>query len=245
MTAIRTDAIAANPWIFYRFGAYEADSFLLKRGETSRPGHQVNMVRSNQPGKGRRAGRQYAVLAMACCSFALLNGCAATNQAQHDPLLGDPKGVAPAVPAAPPSKTSSIAPPPMTPTSGTNAALAANTLPNGKPLAIKEATWQRHGPAPAKQPSQTPVPVVQHVPREGQPSNNVQTTGWTPADSPEAFLQSRNILNPQQEKIPEGVRVSGFVRDRTTPTRLHFIEATAVDYATAVRALAQQVDQLR
>jgi len=139
----------------------------------------------------------------------------------------------------------------MTPTSGSNASLAVNTLPSGKPLAIKEATWQRNGPgpAPAKQLSQPTGPTVQLVPREGQPSNNILTTGWTPAgpraDSPEALLQSRNVIHPQQEKVPEGVRVTGFVRDRTTPTRLHFVEATAGDYATAVSALAQQADQLR
>jgi hypothetical protein len=206
------------------------------------------MVRPRKPGEDRLAGRRYAALValfFSVASFALMNGCASTNHAQGDPLVGEQKGTQPVNPPTVPAKTSSvIPPPPMTP-SGSNAALAS--LSGGRPLAIQEATWQRNTQSPPGNIGPGAGPQVQAVPREGQ--TPIQPTGWAPSgpstDSPDAMLQSRGVLNPQQENVPEGVRVSGFVRDRVTPTRLQFVEATARDYATAVQALVQQIDQLR
>lgn len=181
-----------------------------------------------------------------CVGLVTVNGCSSVKHTHGDPLIGEHKGNIAPVPPAPPAKTSSVDPPTMTPT-GSNAALAVNTLPGGRPLAIQEASWQRNAQSPA--PGPVGVPQVQAVPRVGQTPGNIQMAGWSPtgptAESPEAMLQSRRVINPQQENVPNGVHVSGFVRDRTTPSRLHFVEATARDYNTAVQALVQQIDQLR
>src|SRR5262249_3075990 len=148
ITAIRADAIAAFLQNFYSGITRRTDSFLLKRGEASRPGQRLNMVRPRKPGEDRLAGRRYAALValfFSLAGFALVNGCASSTHAQGDPLVGEQKGTQPINPPTPPAKTSSITPPPMTP-SGTNAALAS--LPGGRPLAIQEATWQRNTQSP-------------------------------------------------------------------------------------------------
>ena len=215
------------------------------------------MVWTSESGQDRHASRCQAVLIVAslCCAcFALMNGCASNQHSHGDPLVGEHKGNPQGASPLAPAKTSSLNPPPPMVPSTSNAVLAANSLPGSRPLAIQEASWQRDQTPGAV--SAVPVvpaktgggPVVQPVPREGQ-LVPVQMTGWSPsgptADSPDALLQSRQVLNPQQEKVAEGIRVSGFVRDKVTPNRLHFVEATARDYLTAVQALVQQIDQWR
>src|SRR5882724_11030109 len=101
ITATRADASAAFPRNSYRPVPCEPDSFLLKRGETSRPEQRLNMDRSREPGEDRRAGGRHVALAAAifcCAGLGMVNGCSTTKHAQGDPLIGEHKGIISPVP---------------------------------------------------------------------------------------------------------------------------------------------------
>jgi hypothetical protein len=129
-------------------------------------------------------------------------------------------------------------------------------------------------PAPVN-PGQTPItPVSQQSPRvEAVPKDtsftaaptqsiqpaavavqSIQPTGSWAASSPpvgpsaeqlKKMLDDRGVSSQQQQNVPGGILLRCYVTSQADPSARQVYETTAVDYATAVQAIAQQIDQHR
>jgi hypothetical protein len=178
-----------------------------------------------------------------------------------DPLLGP--APPPATQPTPPANAAAqggLPPIPANTTNATTAALAGQT----PPLAITAAdSWIRKvdatpSPAGTINAPITPVsqPKVYAVPRDdgfaanaGQP---IQTTGSWAATNPttaapnqdqlKQLLDQRHVIGQSQDNVPGGVHLVCIVNLPPSTTNQRY-ETTAVDYATAVQAIVQQIDQ--
>lgn len=216
------------------------------------------------------ASRVLCPLSFVLCGW--LAGCNSLGSNQNsgpvmgDPLKGEfgPRGVPPPKTPTPYKKTSAgleaVPPIPSANSAGSTAALAGNTgLKGGRPLWIGDGL-ARNDPARGMVAAngvalRRPEPIVQEVPldgpRPGPVPNVVQPVGGTntgPApsyDQLQAQLRDRGVIFQKVDPVPEGVKVSCIVPNRANPMVNRCLEATARDYAAAVQALIQQVDQQR
>jgi hypothetical protein len=74
-------------------------------------------------------------------------------------------------------------------------------------------------------------------------SRNPPPMGVVTPEGLEATLKGKGAIGLKQETVPEGVRVSCYVPQRTNPANLQYLETVARDYQSALQAILQQVDQ--
>jgi hypothetical protein len=186
------------------------------------------------------------------------------QQSAGDPLLGPTPPLAnqPTAPAAG-NAQAWLAPIPPAAGVATNAALAGQS----QSLAIGGAPsgdgWLRKIDAPPT-PGQTPItpasqqsqPRVEPVPKDNSftaiPGPAIQPTGSWAASSPPAgpspeqlkqLLDARGVIGQKQEIVPGGILLRCVVTSPANPNANQVYETTAVDYATAVQAIVQQIDR--
>jgi len=87
---------------------------------------------------------------------------------------------------------------------------------------------------PVQRPTPVPLPAASAVPSV----NNSATT----IDQLEAQLKTHGATLQRQEQVAGGVKFTCAVPNRLNPDINRFYEATASDYASAVRAVLQQID---
>jgi len=178
---------------------------------------------------------------------------------------------APATATAPTrSKSSALPALPASNSSSSNVAMVVGEpLPGTRLLAIEDGTknsgtWQGQGPPPGtgatltngltpsaggggvqlnrpeaivepvQRPTPVPLPAASAV---GPASNAAMDTAQL-----EAQLKMRGVTLSRQDKVAEGVKFTCAVPNRHNPDINRFYEATASDYASAVRAVLQQID---
>jgi hypothetical protein len=174
-----------------------------------------------------------------------------------DPLLGEfgPKGVPPAKTLTPYQKTSAGPVPPI-PTA--NSATSTAALAGGRPLSINGG-----GFAAASQPAGTltgsggiilrppeAIPSVQEVPLDThRPGGNTGLPASTWNSQIPSYqqlqdqLRARGVTFQKADPVADGVKLTCIVPNRLNPQVNRFYEATARDYAAAVQAVVQQIDQ--
>jgi hypothetical protein len=177
-----------------------------------------------------------------------------------DPLLGPSP---PPATATPPATAQAWLPPiPQNSGGATNAALAGQTQPP-QALAIGSPPsgegWLRkidNAPTTLRAPI-TPVsqPRVEPVPKDNSftvaASPAIQPAGSWAAGSPSAaptpeqlkqMLDARGVIGAKQEVVADGIHLRVAVSSPANPDSNQIYETTAVDYATAVQAIVQQID---
>jgi hypothetical protein len=216
--------------------------------------------RRAKPAPGRTSAPAALALGCACCLLvATGSGCkTGAGARKDDPLFGlKPPTVAPVPPSdhaqspnSPPQASWNNVPPIPTLTSAdSNAALAS--LPGARPLRINETP-----------PPKSTGPTVQPIPRDVPTNPGLLTTGgWqqapaTPASTtnasanpivnqtPEqalALLKQRGVLSHKVDVVPEGVRLTAVVPDRTRPGQFLTREVRAASVQAAVQALLKQL----
>jgi hypothetical protein len=198
----------------------------------------------------------------------------ASNDKMGDPLMGWAPPPAAPTPPANAAAQAPVPPIPTTSTSATNASLAAQTQPAPLAIGASDS-WIRKvdTTAPATTGAGnvpiTPVsqPKVYELPRDdgvaanaGQtPSQPIQPAGsWSAASGPPAvatatapnpdqlkqMLDQRHVVGQKQDVVAGGIHLTCVV-NVPPATSNQIYETTAVDYATAVQAIAQQIDQHR
>jgi hypothetical protein len=189
-------------------------------------------------------------------------------QAAADPLVGgDPAQKATATTTAPTrSKSSAVPALPASNSSASNAAMAiGEPLPGSRPLAIDDRAknanaWQGSVPRPGaaagtltngssagvgvqlQRPEAVVDPGHQPTPVPLPPASSLAATGVPSNDLLQVQLKQHGVTYQHQEPVAGGVKFSCAVPNRHNPNINHIYEATASDYAGAVRAVLQQID---
>jgi hypothetical protein len=135
------------------------------------------------------------------------------------PAGGAPGGIIPASGKAPIVQPIPRDPGFMGPVTAGNPGMNSN--PGGAVVAA--GSWSSGTPAPS---STAPLPPLGVVTPEV-----LQDT-----------LQGKGAVGLKKENVPEGVRVSCYVPQRSDPFNLRYLETTAADYPTALQALLRQVE---
>jgi hypothetical protein len=199
---------------------------------------------------------------------------ATTHQSAGEPLFGETP-LNPAQPTPPANAQAWLAPIPSASGVATNASLASQTqslaiggAPTGEGWMRKIDGTPTPGQTPINPVSQQSTPRVEAVPKDNsftaaptqsfQPAaavpQSIQPTGsWaaaTPPAGPSAdqlkqMLDARGVNGQQQQNVPGGILLRCYVTSKSDPSARQVYETTAADYATAVQAIAQQIDQHR
>jgi hypothetical protein len=199
---------------------------------------------------------------------------ATTQQSAGDPLLGPaPANANQSTPPA--NAQAWLAPIPSASGVATNASLAGQTQSLAIGGAPTGEGWMRKidgTPAPVG-PGQTPItpvsqqsPRVEAVPKDNSftaaptqsiqpaPAQSIQPAGSWAASSPpvgpsaeqlKKMLDDHRVNSQQQQNVPNGILLRCYVTSPADPSARQVYETTAVDYATAVQAIVQQIDQHR
>jgi hypothetical protein len=250
-----------------------ADPFLLEPAWDGSLGNSMSLQRLQginrraKPAPGRMSAP--AALALCCALLGSGTGCKTGigPKKNEDPLFGlKPPTVAPIPPSdqahantdSPQASWNNIPPIPTMTSAGSTAALAS--LPGAKaPLRINDA-----------QPARNTGPTVQPIPRDVPANPGLLTTtgGWqTPpatyaaggATSPPlnpgnpaanqtpeqalAELKTRGVLSHKIDAVPEGIRLTALVPDRTRPGQFLTREVRAPSVQAAVQTLLKELAQ--
>jgi len=216
--------------------------------------------RRAKPAQRRTSAPAALALCCACCALVSAGSGCKTGAAarKDDPLFGlKPPTVAPLPPSdqaqapnpAPQASWNNVPPIPTMTSAGSTAALA--TLPGARqPLRIHESPPKSSGP------------TVQPIPRDVPANPGLLTTGgWqqppptnastnaaaNPNDqTPEqalAQLKARGVLSHKVDAVPEGVRLTALVPDRSRPGQFLTREVRAANVQAAVQALLKELGQ--
>jgi hypothetical protein len=190
------------------------------------------------------------------------------QQSPGDPLLGPapPNANQPTPPA---NAQAWLAPIPPSAGVPTNAALAGQSQSLAIGAAPSGEGWLRKidgtpTPGNAGQAPITPVsqPRVEAIPKDNSftaaptqsistPVQSIQPTGSWAASNPAAgptpeqlkqLLDARGVIGQKQDVVPGGILLRCVVSTPANPSANQVYETTAVDYATAVQAIVQQID---
>jgi hypothetical protein len=234
-------------------------------------GRNVKMANRSQPGRKRgRWFMMLAAIMLSAPILTGCSSTPTTAQHHVDPLLGHctppgqpplpnsaPKTVNTAIPAPP--QTGGIPPLPNNSTASNPAALAGQSgiqVSLAKPLAIDDQartpgqTTARLQPSgyipPNSNPKVEAVPDLNAATSTGSwqlpPSNTPPALPTlAPADALRQQLQARGVLNEKVDSIPEGIRLTCYLR-RNDGQGLRMLEVAATDYATAAQAILRQLE---
>lgn len=231
------------------------------------------MVKKQQAGQARQwlPGVAWGVLFLAGCSHP--TNVSQPHDPLHGilapPSLPRPTNSPNAGPTATPAVTQTNDASAV-PTSSNPATLAAMswTGPAGRTLAIDDSgppflpgqltsgsrSQRPLGPNP--NPKVEQVPDVNPTPTAQPQSQGPPSSGFQPAaqpapaapvsadDSVSKQLQDRGVVNQKQDVVPDGIRLTCYL-SRGLSGGLRILEVTATDYATAAKAILQQLDNSR
>jgi hypothetical protein len=109
---------------------------------------------------------------------------------------------------------------------------------------VAGAGVQLHRPEPIVEPVPRPVPVAlpPAVPAVTPASFSTVPAGALENEQLQALLKARGVSWQHQERVAEGVKFICAVPNRHNPDISRIYEATAADYASAVRAVLPQID---
>jgi hypothetical protein len=124
------------------------------------------------------------------------------------------------------------------------------------------------GQVPITPVSQQSTPRVEPVPKDNSftaaPTQSFQpaavaaqsiqpASSWAASNPPagpsaeqlKQMLDKCGVTSQQQQNVPGGIQLRCYVASQADPSARQVYETTAVDYATAVQAIVQQIDQHR